>query len=228
VPSLNDLKLSAKPLGDSAPDFDSIPAERGSFTPPPQPGAYRFALPKAISNFDVIHTNDYGERINVIFDASTPLVIVQSPAKTHDGEAYQTRLSNVPRARGKEKILVSDLDYLLKALGEPGKPKSNQAYAQAIIKHAGQEFGADQEFSYSCNPKRAARFRMDDGTLGTVEDPSSPLEGDDAGLKAGCGARYYQNDVPKVDGLQPLEITCSNPECGAVVRAFGNLRNFKP
>jgi hypothetical protein len=69
---------------------------------------------------------------------------------------------------------------------------------------------------------------MDDGSLGPIEDPASSLEGDDAGLKAGCGARYYQNDVPKVEGQQPLEITCSNPECGAVVRAFGNLRNFKP
>jgi hypothetical protein len=231
VPSLNDLKLAAKPLGDTAPDFDQIPAERGAYVPPPQPGSYRFAFPAKIDNFDVITTEKYGERVVVIFDADTPLTIVQSKDKAHDGEAYRTRLNNVPRERGREKILVSDLDYLLKAKGvslPAPKVRTNRDYLKGVVSLAGQQFGADQEFSYSCNPKRAARFRDADGTLVTEEDPSSTLDGDDAGLKAGCGNRYYQSDIPKVDGVQPLEIDCTNPECGAVIRAFGNLRNFKP
>ena len=34
-------------------------------------------------------------------------------------------------------------------------------------------------------------------------------------------------DVPKVNGVQPLRITCTNPECGASVKAFPNLDGFK-
>lgn len=226
MPSLNELKLSNKPLGDQTPSFDAIPAERGTFAPPPQPASYRFTLPKAIDNFEPVQTQDHGERINAIFDESGPLVIAQSPGKKHDGETFQTRLSNVPRKRGKEGVLVSDLDYLLKALGETAKPKSNLAYAQALQKHAGKSFGADIEWSWRCNPRRAARFLAEDGTYVTQEDPASVLEGDDAGLQAGCGQGHYQNDVQKVEGEYPLNITCSN--CGAQVRAFANLRNFKP
>ena len=226
MPSLQDLKLSNKALGDDV-SFDEIPAERGSFVPPPDPGSYRFALPKAITNFDTIVTEKYGERLNVIFDASAPLVIVQSPGKAFDGASFETRLSNVPRPRGKEKVLVSDADYLLKAKGVTQKPASNLAYAKAIQGLAEKDFGADVEWSWSCNPKRAARFLMDDGSQQRIEDVESTLDGDDTGFKAGCGARYYQNDVQKVEGKFPLSLTCTNPECGAQVRAFANLRNFK-
>lgn len=229
--SLQELNLSNKPLGDQTPSFDELPAERGSFTPPPQPGSFRFALPATINNFEPVTTKDYGERINVVFDASAPLVIKQSPGKAHDGETFETRLSNVPRKRGKEGILVSDLDYVIKALQEQhkqplAKPKSNLQYAQALQKFAGSELGADIEWSWRCNPRRAARFLAEDGSLVTQEDPASTLEGDDAGLQAGCGTGHYQNDVQKVDGEYPLYITCST--CGAQVRAFANLRNFKP
>jgi len=227
VPSLQDLQLANKPLGDDAPGFDDIPAERGGFAPPPEPGSYRFTLPTPINNFDTIATEKYGERLNVIFDASAPLVIAQSPGKVHDGETFEPRLSNVPRPRGKEKVLVSDMDYVLKALGDAKKPVSNLAYAQALQKHAGKQFGADVEWSWSCNPKRAGRWKYEDGSVAKVEDAESTLDGEDAGFKPGCGARYYQNDVQKVEGKFPLVIECTNPECGAQVRAFANLRNFK-
>lgn len=239
MPGINELKLTAKPVGET-PDFDTLQPERGGWTPPPQPGSYRFAFPKVVNNFDTVKTDDYGERVKVIFDAEFPLIIVQSPNGTdHTGETYQTTLTNVPRLRSKkDQLYVSDMDYLLKAKEEVLKQKgtalpapkqrTNLSYLKALASLAGEQFGADQEFSYSCNPRRAARWRLEDGSLGTQPDEASTLEGDDAGLKAGCGQRYYQNDIEKVDGQYPLEITCSNPECGAVVRAFGNLRRFTP
>lgn len=239
MPGINELKLSNKPLKET-PDFDQLQPERGSWTPPPQPGSYRFAFPKVVNNFDVVQSEEFGECIKVKFDAEFPLTIVQSPNGTdHTGEAYQTTLSNVPRLRNKkEQLYVSDLDYLLKAKEQelkaagtmlpPARQRTNLHYLKALQSLAEATFGADQEFSYSCNPKRAARWRAEDGSLVTQPDETSELTGDDAGLKAGCGQRYYQNDVAKVDGQQPLEITCSNPECGAVIRAFGNLRTFRP
>ena len=236
--SLSDLKLSKKPLGDDI-DLDKIPTERGTFNPPPQPGVYRFKLPAKIDNFDVFQTAKYGERVAVVFDADAPLVITQSKGKAHNGEDYTTRLNNVPRPRGKEGILVSDLDYLLKALGvalPPAKTRTNLDYVKAVVSIAGKEFSAEQEFSYRCDPRRAARFYADDGSLTTIDETRSaedlaalglePLNGDDAGLQGGCGKRYYQSAVPKIEGQQPTEISCT--VCGATIRAFGNLRAFKP
>lgn len=223
MPGLNDLKPTK--LKDDVPSFDALPEERGSFTPPPQPGSYRFKLPAVINNFDVFDAGEFGERMVHKFEDEHPLLIVQSPGKKHDGEAFSTRLDNRPRPRGKEKVLVSDLDYLLRAKGVTKKPDSNKAYGQALQALAGQEFGADVEWSWGCNKRRAARFVFDDGSVQRLEDPESTLDGDDAGFKAGCGKYTYQGDVQKVEGEYPLVIDC--PECNARVRAFANLRNFK-
>lgn len=212
--SLNDLGLSNTSLAGAS--FDDIPENLGQpFLDPPQPGKYRFRLPADMSRiWAKVDTSDYGERINAVFDQDAPLTIVQSPNGEHDGEEFRWRCSNVPRERTKEKILVSDMDLVLRAFGETKRPGNNKAYAQTLMKYAGKEFGAFEEFSYRCDDKRDAYF--DDGAGGQQK-----VEG-----RMGCGARYYQRDVPKVDGLQPVRITCSNPECGASIRAFPNLTGF--
>jgi len=212
--SINDLKLGNDALEGA--DFDSIPEHIGmSFPDPPQPGKYRFKLPASLAAiWAVVESEKHGTRINGIFDSDNPLIIVQSPGSAHDGEEFAYRISNVPRERTKEKILVSDMDLLLRALGETKRPATNKAYAQALQKYAGKDFGATVEFSYRCNPERDAYF--DDGAGGQAK-----VEG-----RVGCGARYYQRDVAKVEGVQPVRITCSNPECGASIRAFPNLSGF--
>jgi len=213
--SLNDLKLGNDALEGA--DFDSIPENIGqSFPDPPQPGKYRFRLPTNLNMiWSTVETEKHGTRINAIFEDDSALVIVQSPGQAKDGEDFRYRLSNVPRERTKEKILVSDMDLLLRALGETKRPATNKAYAQALMKYAGKDFGATVEFSYNCNPKR--EIYVDDGTGGQQK-----VEG-----RMGCGARYYQRDVPKEeDGSYPLRITCSNPDCGASIRAFPNLTGF--
>lgn len=212
--SLNDLGLSNTSLEGAS--FDDIPENIGmSFPDPPQPGKYRFRLPASLAAvWAVVESEKHGQRINAVFDDKDPLIIVQSPGGEHDDEEFQYRISNVPRERTKEKILVSDMDLLLRALGETARPKTNKAYAQALQKYAGKEFGATVEFSWRCNPAKDAYF--DDGAGGTQK-----VEG-----RVGCGARYYQRDVAKVEGVYPVRITCSNPECGASVRAFPNLTGF--
>ncbi len=218
--SLNDLKLSNESLEGAS--FDDIPENIGqSFPDPPQPGAYRFRLPADMGAiWAVVESEKRGTRINAVFEDDDALVIVQSPGQAHDGEAFRWRCSNVPRERTKEKILVSDMDLILRALGETARPKTNKAYALAFQKYAGKEFGATEEFSWRCDAKRAAYF--DDGNGGTAK-----VDDGAGGERVGCGARYYQRDVPKVEGGYPVRITCSNPECGASVRAFPNLTGFK-
>lgn len=212
--SINDLGLSNESLDGAS--FDDIPEHIGqSFPDPPQPGKYRFRLPASLALlWTTVESEKHGTRLNAIFDQDAPLLIVQSPGQAADGEEFSYRLSNVPRERTKERILVSDMDLLLRALGETKRPATNKGYAQALMKYAGKEFGATVEWSYRCSDQREAYF--DDGTGGTQK-----AEG-----RMGCGARYYQRDVPKVEGMQPVRITCSNPACGASIRAFPNLTGF--
>ncbi len=221
---LNTLGLKNENLAGAS--FDDIPENIGqSFADPPQPGKYRFRLPATMAAiWEAVESEKHGQRITAIFRGDAALTIVQSPKGEHDGEEFDYRVSNVPRERTKEKILVSDMDLILRALGETKKPTTNKGYAQALMKYAGKEFSAEVEFSWRCRDDKDAYF--DDGAGGTQK-----VEG-----RAGCGARYYQRDVPKVHAnpedpasplVVPVRITCSNPDCGASVRAFPNLGGFK-
>ena len=224
--SLEQLGLGKEQLAGT--EFDQIPENLGQSYPDPiQPGVYRFKFPPAgvmKSIWAKVDSTNYGERINAIFEDESALTIVQSPNKEHDGEEYRWRVSNVPRERGKEKVLVSDMDLILRALGNTVRPRTNKAYAEALLKLAGREFTATNEFSWRCSDQR--EIYVEDGSGGT-----SKVEG-----KMGCGSRYYQRDVQKAlsdpndpasPKVYPVRITCSNPDCGASVRAFPNLTGFK-
>ncbi len=212
--SINDLKLGNDALEGA--DFDTIPENIGQqYADPPQPGKYRFQFPQNMGSiWATVESEKYGTRINAIFDGVDALKIVQSPGKVYDGEEFNYRLSNVPRERTKEHILVSDMDLILRLFGVTKRPPTNKAYAAEMMKLAGKEFGATVEYSYNCNPKKEAYFDNGNGGQEKVEG------------RMGCGERWYQKDIPKIDGVQPLRITCSNPECGASVRAFPNLGAF--
>src|SRR5436190_9606869 len=111
--SLESLGLGKEQLEGA--EFADIPENLGqSFPDPPQPGVYRFRLPpaKAIM-FSTVESSNYGARINAHFEDDAELTIVQSPNHEHDGEGFRWRVSNIPRERGKEKVLVSDMDLLL-------------------------------------------------------------------------------------------------------------------
>lgn len=212
---LQDLGLKDEVL--PAQSFDDLP-EFGGFTPPPQPGPYRFQLPgnltKAWEVFDWTKNGNATQRVRLLLDKDAPLQIVQSPGGKANNDAFQTRLSNQERKRGKEgSVEASDLDYLLKALGEKDKPKSNKAYVETTNKYAGKEFGADLSYSFVCNSNRDIRIQNAEGKFEDVVGQN------------GCGKKYYQKDLQKDDtGNYPHEIAC---ECGAVLRVFANLENLR-
>jgi hypothetical protein len=209
------LKEEALPTGGEG--LDDLPVF-GGFTPPPPAGAYRFALPQDLSAiWDVFDTPEKTppQRVKAQFDRDHPLVIVQSPHGKSNGEPFETRLTNNERKRGKGgAVVASDLDYLLRALGETVKPKSNRECMAMVQRHGGKQFGADIRYNWRCSPDRDIRYRDAQGAVQVQEG------------KKGCDARYYEEDVPKnADGSVPYEINCG--QCGALLRAFANLDNLR-
>ena len=210
-------ELKDEVLPTSGQGLDDLPTF-GSFTPPPPPGSYRFKLPGDLSAiwdlFDVADKTP-PQRVKATFDRDHPLLIVQSPQGKSNGEPFETRLTNNERARGKDKsVTASDMDYLLRALGEKTKPRSNREYMQVVSRNGGKEFGADLRYSWRCSTDRDIRARDQAGQVQVVEG------------RKGCGEAYYQEDIPKgPDGQVPYEIQCGN--CGALLRAFANLDNLR-
>lgn len=221
---LSELGLGNEQVGEAA-DFDALPEQLGGFPDPPQPGPFRFRLPTNLGNVwdkaeKKMADGTVKPRIKAKFDQDNPLVIVQSLAGKYDNEPFQTTISNVERRRRKDEGVpeASDMDFLFRdAFEEKTKPKTNQEYANTLIKHAGQEFGADISWSWSCNDQRNIRIRTEQDTVEEVEG------------QPGCGKRYYTKDVPKnEDGTYPLHITCAGEGCGADLRAFASLERFRP
>ncbi len=226
---LSDLQLKNDVL-DTPDSLDQLPEQFGSFAPPPQPGGYRVRMPQPgplSESFEKMDTKR-GERIFVSLRDDAALYIEQSPGGRYDQQTMSTRISNAERKRGKaEDSLASDLDYLLQVTKFPGKrPKfgDNAAAAEAFIACAAKSFGIDWEYQYSCNDTKAIR----------VEDPNNGvlvLDGQEGRAdQKGCGKRYYQGDVDRVPNEKngtmefPNEITC---ECGAILRAFGQIARFR-
>lgn len=223
---LNELNLATEQLPTQS--YDDLP-EFGGFVPPPQPGPYRFRLPGLAALQKVWETFDYnnqkdgvqGQRLRAIFDKDAPLTIVNSPGGKVNNDTFQTRIANNERKRGKEGPLASDMDYLLKALGEKARPTTNPAYAQAVLKYPNGEFNAEITWSWFCNDQKNIWAMNAEGKRVEIE-----------GTK-GCGRKYYQENktrdaaqqIHKVaeTGEYPLEVGCS---CGGLVRAFANLDNF--
>lgn len=211
---LQDLGLKDEKLPEQT--FDDLP-EFGGFAPPPQPGAYRWRLPSSgvlARAWETVDT-DKGQRLKLLLDKDAPLTIVQSPGGKINGDTFQTRLTTQERKRGKDGPEASDIDYLLKAFGEKSRPPSQKAIADKVISFGDKEFGSDLEYSYRCDPNRDIYAKGEDGKAVKVD-----------GTK-GCGAKYYQKDVADMrgeNGEYPHEILCT---CGALVRAFANLTNFR-
>jgi len=248
--TLNDLGTDQL-LNDGV-DFNNLPEQGGGYTPPPQPGTYRFRLPATLSaaNFSKRATTDFGDRLVVKFDQTAPLLIVQAPPAEADriDTPFETQLNNAPRNRarkGQPAQYVSDMDYLNKALALTERPGTNRAYAEALLAKAAEsaEFTADIAWGWNCSDKRDAYFE--------VEDPENPgaLKNQKINLtdengqaipeqyRKGCGQRMYANkDVHKANVAAegetprmqyPMNATCKNPNCGASVRAFPNLERFQ-
>lgn len=215
--SLQDLGLKDEVMPTAGQDLSDLP-EFGQFKIPPQPGTYRFRLPTDMSHiWDVYDTPNMvpDQRIRATFDRDHPLLIVQSKLERYNGEPFETRLSNQERKRGKDaSIVASDMDYLLRAFGVKLKPNGNKAYISAVSAHAGKEFTADIRYSWRCSVDRNIRVKDAAGQNAEVEN------------QRGCGNAFYQEDMTQrlPNGDIPNEIQCS---CGAVLRGFANLDNYR-
>lgn len=217
--SLDQLGLKNEALPTAGGDLADLP-EFGNFQPPPPPGPYRFKLPADMSAiYDVFDVDGKGQRVKVIFDRDHPLIITQARKADLIGQPFETRLTNNERERGKKGsgIVASDWDYLLRGLGEKVKPANNREYIAALRKHQGKEFGSDLTYSWGCSRERDIRVVPPAGGAPVVVENHK-----------GCGEKYYESDIPQnlknADGTPPHELTCS---CGARLRAFANLENFR-
>lgn len=227
--SINELDLKAQPVGEI--DFANIPEEFTQAPPPPHPGTYRFKLPakdRMTMLFDTFESKDANgnpgpQCVSVNFDADDPLVIVQGRERINEG--FTCKINNRPRNRAKKgepEMLLSDGTYFLRALDAEAAKKvrnyDNRAFIDAVVAQGGKEFVADIEWSTYCNNEKQIYVQTDDGGLApAVDEAQNPV--------LGCDTRYYQKDWPKdTDGRYKDRLTC---KCGASLRPFGSLRNFK-
>ena len=181
------------------------------------------------------------ERIILVFDKDDPLVIKQAPAGHEHliGQPFTCQIRNNERDRsrkGEPPVYIDDLTYLLRAWGETVRPTTNLGFIEAANKHAGQEFGSDLEWTGSCNPQREAYFDVFTDAQGQQQwapeyvEPGTVVSSvqvkDAAGApRKGCGKRYYMNDWKKDrSGVYLPRHRCA---CGASLRPFGQLRNFR-
>jgi len=208
-----------------------VPEEFSPAPPPPYPGDYRFRLPKDVTaswakrEVEIVEGKGKVERVELVFDSADPLVIVNSPGGKTDDEPYQCRISNVERNRarkGDPPIYVSDMTYLLRALGSTAKPAKNAEFVAEMNKYGGREFVAAIEWSARCNKDRQVYVEVagEDGSTSL-----SPGIAEDGSPVNGCGQAYYMNQWPRgEDGRYKERVTCA---CGNILRPFGNPRNFR-
>jgi len=228
---MNDLGLrdDATDIGDP----DQVPEQMQPPAPTPQPGRYEFRLPEnlaeAWARVDALIGDRPVERVQIQFDSEHPLVISWDPRSSDlVGQRMDNRISNVERKRGKDGPLVSDMFYLLRdGLGAQLRPTmKNSEWIAALNQYAGRFFGGDVELQASCNPKAPIR-----GT------DNQPVEG-----THGCGQRYYNADIPRIDGIYQVRFTCGGQieerdfqaggvlvkrQCGSILRAFPQIARFR-
>ena len=217
---------------------EEIPEEFSAAPPPPYPGVYLWKLDADLSNIwnepMKVKVDENGiqdregskdsERLSGTFD----LEIMGSDHGLHIGEAFSTRINTAERNRarkGEPPRHVSDMTYLLQALGDPNpNPGSNKGFGEAVQRHPGQQFKSNLEWTARCSLERQAYYEQEDEAGNSSLQPA--VEEDGTTPTNGCGNRYYMNDWPKDEsGRYKERKVCT---CGASLRPFGQLRNFKP
>jgi hypothetical protein len=214
VANINDLGLRNEelPLGDIA----DMPSGFGSNAPVPQPGIYRFRLPseEAIMNCFEVTDSESGQILTAIFKDEA--FLFNETLKQYYSGRVNSRIRMI--GKGEDKKPVSDFALLLKAVKSLPEHNTLASMAQALTKAAGRTFIAEHQLTATCNPQR------------DIYQDGKVLTG-----KKGCGARYGQEAytpqngkpvgaIPVVDGMVATRFTC---ECGAELRAWGQLRGFR-
>jgi hypothetical protein len=200
--------------------------ERGGFDLV-QPGFYTFKLPASdliVSSVKAVQSQA-GQRIQVYFGRHKEENFNSSLRIPSLGKVFATSVSNVEREI--QGVKESDLAHLLQALGVKGSLKTNKEYVETLAALGENEFQAEVAWGASCNTARD--IYGEDG---------KPVAG-----KKGCGQDYALRSferksgkkvgqkvlaIPQEDGRYAERFVCATPGCGAVIRAFGKLRTFRP
>jgi hypothetical protein len=229
--TLESVRFSEDPI--DVPDADEVPDQVREFVPTPPPGAgYVLQFPGkdgfGMSEFETTEGPDKKpcKRVKVLFGMGEgePLTIAGVPMDVDEaqiGQPFRWAVTNVGRnraRRGQPTLLVSEMYYLLKALGTPPqKGWTNKQYAEAMLKLANKYVMSTIEWNAYCNPKKAIWVSGEEGKL--VEVPE----------QMGCGKGLYQKDFAKApkgeDGSWQRFIKC--PNCPAVLRANTGLTAFQ-
>jgi hypothetical protein len=239
----SDLQLKQEEV-EGPKSMEEVPDEFSASPPPPYPGAYRFRLPanltalwdKFMTKIRDTDTQEV-ERVTLIFDKEDPLTIIQAPPTEQQevGTAFTTRLNNRERNRARKNetpLFVADLLYLLRALGETAVPKFNIDYINLMNKYGGREFGADLEWTTNCNEENQIYIEEVDQATGAITLVPG-VDGATGQPVKGCGARYYMNHWPRDPqngNRYRSRLICGGKNgvpCGASLRPFGQLRNFR-
>ncbi len=224
--SINELDLHDDK--DIAEDVPQDLPEIGTFVPALYPGIYAMRLPAELSRlwetFDIAEGEKTIQHIRLNFDREHPLVVFGGE---HDGMPLSmVGASSIARPRGKDKVMVSDLAYLLRDALQDKKTKLPTTRSEmlkglvvAINKGAGKIVYVKVGWSGGCADDKPARFIAEDGS--TVQDPNT----------LGCGARFYLDyrgskpgyyPIPKgEDGKYQENFTCG--QCGASIRVFARV-----
>jgi hypothetical protein len=192
-------------------DVSDLPAQPGAgFEPLRQPGDYIYSLPTSPDLVAAAFEKDLDEK-----GVAWPVLKFAGDSRLFyaDGTRFQTRMSSAPR-NGKP----GALQYLAKALSYDG-PATPGLLAKALVGAAGKSFKAELQWAVYCNPNA------------DIYGPDGKIAG-----KKGCGARFAEKPYKRSDGVQVGQIP-QNPDgtlaerfecsCGAQLRVFGNLRNFR-
>jgi len=218
----NELGFDSEPV---PVDVDDMPEQPGAaFGPMPQPGDYVFRLPEQDILADAWshQLDDKGKKHPVLALATPPRGEAGPDARLlmDDGLKFRAKLNGQPRDfNGK---LASDLHFLVVGAFKHAAPiVGGLGLVQAVLLYAGQRFRARLGWQTNCNPANDV-YNAD---------------GEQVPGQKGCGRRYAERAYKKRNGEKVIAIPAGEDGkfserfeciCGAHLRAFGNLNNFRP
>jgi hypothetical protein len=188
---------------------------------------------KLWKDFDM-DVNGESKKRPMLFFTDQPLRIAASPNDAVNGQSLKATFSTLVRAKGKDKIPVSDVAYLTRALFPSASPKGISDYIKQLKQARAKFFDAYVDWDGYCNPEK---FIWDD----EEGEVSKTIKG--CGQKYGLAARSYKDRnkvkqtvllIPKdADGVWEGRFPCkgmvnATTKCSAQVRVFPRLVKLSP